>query len=69
MGANTIIILNQASVDRKSSRKASTFKASKQPINFKRQVIDQLIWLATLVLLMDMALKNKRKRLTAWWAK
>lgn len=66
MGVNTIILMNQRSADRKMNGYQPM--QTKQKIKFRRIIIDQLIWWTALVLLADMALKNKRKRLTAWWA-
>lgn len=67
MGANTIIMINQASKERK------TIAAKDYPPRLiwkkgiVRSVIDQLLWLITLVLLADMAIKNRRQRLFSWW--
>ncbi|MDW3191747.1 MAG: hypothetical protein R8G66_05260 [Cytophagales bacterium] len=66
MGVNTIILINQQSVNRKGV--SYQFGSKKQKMKLSRVIIDQLIWWTALILLMDMALKNKRKRLTAWWA-
>lgn len=68
MGVNTIIMINQAG----KGRKDFPVRDSEPRLRWKRRmvraVIDQLIWLTTLVLLADMAMKNKRRRLVAWWS-
>ncbi len=68
MGANTIIMINQAS----KRKKDFTVRGDTLQLGWKRKmvrsIIDQVIWMTTLVLLADMAMKNKRRRLMAWWA-
>lgn len=65
MGANTIIMMNHTSVDN------SVRGVEHNPLlvnRIARLVMDQILWLSALVLLADMAVKNKKRRMTAWWA-
>lgn len=65
MGTNTIIMLNQTSVDKKvRSEEHMPIRVNK----FARIVIDQILWFSALVLLVDMAVKNKKRQVISWWA-